>query len=99
MKEFESLICDLERAAFFNGQSSDEPGELDNAHHELLRRYELAQRARARNLVSALTDRKIRIWNDPDEWDSLEGHLRLGLVNWLDATADRIAAKYLEGKS
>ena len=91
MKEFESLICDLERAAFFNGQSSDEPGELDNAHHELLRRYELTQRARARNLVE-----RIQWWAD---YRIHRADLSEKNYEARYALARRIAAKYLEGKS
>ena len=60
-----------------------------DARTELLRRYELAQRARARNLVYRLGATKERsvqaFWKD----------VALRNRRW----ADRIAAKYLEGKS
>ncbi len=86
MKEFKTELRDLVNVASEADGSLDWFAEVDRQEQELLRRYELAQRARARNLVGRLRLRSIWATSRSD-WES-----RLEL-------ADRIAAKYLGGNS
>lgn len=103
MKGFSELLCELEDLSINywgtrGGPTS--PTALTECRDELLRRYELAQRARARNLVRAMRNLRTRIWQDEYEWKGYPPvHRRVRLVNWLNATSARIAAKYLDGKS
>ena len=99
MKEFEEVVREFECAAFREGQSCRELGEIEDVRRELLRRYELAQRARARNLVRVLR------W-EADYLRAEAVHARnpervreiLAPVCRNESWADRIAAKYLGGK-
>ena len=95
--DFEELVDEFASRVVWNEYGR--PG-MYPARTELLRRYELAQRARARNLVRAMTDRRIRVYHDDTEWTYYPSeHKRPRFLNWLEITADRIAAKYLGGKS
>ena len=65
-------------------------------HSDHAREFTRLQTARARNLVRAMTARKLLVWNE--DWVSPTEHRRPRLVNWLEIVADRIEAKYLRGE-
>ncbi len=85
VKEFKTELRDLVNVASEADGSLDWFAEVDRQEQELLRRYELAQRARARNLVGLLCAVAER-----------SNYRRQAL---LAGRADRIAAKYLGGNS
>ena len=104
MKEFKELLDDFgDLSVNYWGTRFGPvpPVKLVECEHELLRRYELAQRARARNLVGRLEARAdICLWSASHDWATKE-HERLARIRSrrLRNRAYRIAAKYLGVKA